>query len=63
LIDEKIGKVKFQIMNGLIWLQRSDAIVCPCENTTLRHEKGVARELANYAGPSIYDISNNFIAK
>jgi len=41
LIEElKIGSVKLQIIKGLIWLQRTDAIVCPCENTSLRHIKG-----------------------
>jgi hypothetical protein len=50
----KIGSVKLQVMKGLIWLQRTDAIVCPCENTSLRHIKGIAASIQEYAGPQIF---------
>ena len=33
----------------------------PCENTKLKHEKGVAVNIANYAGSEIFDISNELV--
>ena len=59
----KIGSVKLQIMKGLIWLQRTDAIVCPCENTSLRHIKGIAASIQDYAGPQIFKESNELVYK
>ena len=50
-------------MKGLIWLQRTDAIVSPCENTMLVHENGVGKTIAQYAGPDIFKISNEFVYK
>lgn len=50
-------------MKGLIWLQRTDAIVSPCENTMLIHENGVGKTIAQYAGPDIFKISNEFVYK
>lgn len=51
MLEKQVGSVKFQVMKGLIWLQRTDAIVCPCENTLLRHDKGIASTIQHYAGP------------
>jgi O-acetyl-ADP-ribose deacetylase (regulator of RNase III) len=50
-------------MKGLIWLQRTDAIVSPCENTELIHDNGVGKTIAEYAGPDIFQISNEFVYK
>ena len=44
-------------------MQKVDSIVSPCENIHLRHNKGVAKEIARYAGPRIMEISNEFVAK
>jgi O-acetyl-ADP-ribose deacetylase (regulator of RNase III) len=38
-------------MKGKLWLQKVDSIVSPCENTHLRHNRGIAKEIAKYAGP------------
>jgi O-acetyl-ADP-ribose deacetylase (regulator of RNase III) len=50
-------------MKGLIWMQRTDAIVSPCENTLLRHDEGIGKSIAEYAGPEIFKISNEFVEK
>jgi O-acetyl-ADP-ribose deacetylase (regulator of RNase III) len=50
-------------MKGLIWLQRTDAIVSPCENTKLIHDHGVGKIIAEFAGPDIFQISNEFVYK
>jgi hypothetical protein len=64
LISEReIGDIKLQVMKGILWLQKTDVIVNPCENTQLRHEKGIAKTLFNYAGPNIYDSSNELVFK
>jgi len=42
-------------------LQRTDAIVSPCENTELIHDNGVGKTIAEYAGPGIFEISNEFV--
>jgi hypothetical protein len=55
--------VKFQVMKGLIWLQQCDVLVNPCENLQLKHDKGVSRDLAEYAGPQIYKASNDLVLK
>ena len=44
-------------------MQRTDAIVSPCENLILRHDKGVGLSLAEYAGPRIYDVSKELVRK
>jgi O-acetyl-ADP-ribose deacetylase (regulator of RNase III) len=52
IVTEKmIGSVKFQVNRGVIWLQRIDAIVSPCESTKLIYNPEIAEIMANYAGP------------
>jgi hypothetical protein len=34
------------VSKGKLWLQRTDAIISPCENENLRNEKGVAKDIA-----------------
>lgn len=63
LLEKEIGGLKLQVIKGKLWLQKADAIVSPCENTELRHEKGVAKELVNFAGPLIFEISNELVQK
>jgi O-acetyl-ADP-ribose deacetylase (regulator of RNase III) len=56
-------RVKIEVVKGKLWLQKSDAIVNPCEDVMLRHNHGVSKDLVHYAGSQIYDITNEYVLR